>query len=421
MPLNNFPKTLEIKDPLHGYIGLSEVEEAILDLRMTQRLRNIRRPASTHFVYPGAATSSMGGMLGTLHVTGLFFDYLGAELEDIQKARVASILHSLSCGPWSNVMDEYLSTRGISRAKLAELIVKESKLGDILVDHGYSRDEAVEWLSDGVPIKGLQLNLESCPINPELIDRLERDSYFAGVEYAQIEIQRLFSATRIAKNKLAIERGALYTLESYLSAGANMFDAIYYHKTVRAAELMLLRILDLAGSEVLESPRDDLASFLKLDDLSLRYNLLHPPDNASESHERATKLFEDYSRRYLIKLASERVISNREFLDKIDTADGRFNIATEIADAAGIAPRNVYVDYPYRSSVCHYPGRIDLDSLVLYERGSRGYDFWAVKDMSMIARSFTRLSDSVRVYTTRGYRSRVRKAADELLESIDTK
>ncbi len=416
--MNNFPKVLEIKDPIHGYIGLSQVEKSILDLRMTQRLRNIRRPASTNLVYPGAATSSMSSMLGTLHVTSLLFDYLGADLEDIRKARIASILHSVSCGPWSNVMDEYLSTRGIDRVQMAELTITKSKLGDILEEHGYSPKEAVQWLSEGVPIKGLHLKLETCPLNPELIDRLERDSYFAGVEYAQIELQRLFSAARIAKNKLAIERGALYTLESYLSAGANMFDAVYYHKTVRAAELMLLRILDLAGGELFESPRDDLVGFLRLDDLSLRYTLLHPPANPSESFERANNLFSDYSRRYLIKLASERAISNVDFLDKIDTHDGRFAIETEIAEAADIAPRNVYLDYPNRISVCHYPGRIDLDNLVLYERGSRGYDFWAVTDMSMIARSFRRLVKSVRVYTTRGYRSRVRKAADEILESI---
>ncbi|MFO7835094.1 MAG: hypothetical protein R6V83_00420 [Candidatus Thorarchaeota archaeon] len=416
--MNNFPKVLEIKDPIHGYIGLSQAEKSILDLRMTQRLRNIRRPASTNLVYPGAVTSSMSSMLGTLHVTGLLFDYLGADSEDIRKARIASILHSVSCGPWSNVMDEYLSTRGIDRVRMAELTITKSRLGDVLEEHGYSPKEAVQWLSEGVPIKGLHLNLETCPINPELIDRLERDSYFAGVEYAQIELQRLFSAARIAKNKLAIERGALYTLESYLSAGANMFDAVYYHKTVRAAELMLLRILDLAGGEIFESPRDDLVGFLRLDDLSLRYILLHPPANASKSFERANNLFSDYSRRYLIKLASERAISNVDFLDKIDTHDGRFAIETEIAEAADIAPRNVYLDYPSRISVCHYPGRIDLDNLVLYERGSRGYDFWAVTDMSMIARSFRRLAKSVRVYTTRGYRSRVRKAADELLESI---
>jgi len=421
VPLNHFPKVLEIKDPIHGYIGLSEVEEAILDLRMTQRLRNIRRPASTNLVYPGAATSSMGGTLGTLHVTGLFFDYLRASPENIQKARIASLLHSLSCGPWSNVMDEYLATRGISRVRLAELIVTKTRLGDILEEHGYSRGETVEWVSEGLPTKGLQLDLETCPINPELIDRLERDSYFAGVEYAQIELQRLFTATRIAKDTLAIERGALYTLESYLSAGANMFDAVYYHKTVRAAELMLLRILDTAGSEIFESPRDDLSSFLKLDDLSIRHILLHPPDDPSEAYTRANNLFEDYSRRYLIKLASERAIADTDFLSRIDTSDGRIAIETEIAEAADIAPRNVYLDYPYRLSVCHYPPRIDLDNLALYERGSRGYEFWAVTDMSMIARSFRRLSKSIRVYTTRGYRSRVRKAADELLESIESK
>ncbi|MHA2209090.1 MAG: hypothetical protein ACXABV_07970 [Candidatus Thorarchaeota archaeon] len=66
-----------------------------------------------------------------------------------------------------------------------------------------------------------------------------------------------------------------------------------------------------------------------------------------------------------------------------------------------------------------YPAKFDIEDLVFFERGSKGYEFWPVEDVSLLARSFERRIKLVRVYTTRGYRSKVKKAADALLESID--
>ena len=67
----------------------------------------------------------------------------------------------------------------------------------------------------------------------------------------------------------------------------------------------------------------------------------------------------------------------------------------------------------------YYPGKFPLDELVFFERGSKGYEFWPVDEVSLIARSFNRDLRPVRVYTTRGYRSKVKKAGDKLLESVD--
>ncbi len=419
MPLTDFPKVTEIKDPLHGYVALSEIEKAITDLRLTQRLRTIRSPAGVYMVFSGADTSLMGKILGFMHTTHIFMDYLGGDKEEIQRARLAAMFLTLSTGPWENVINEYLAVRGINRKQLAELIIKKSPAGDKLDDLGYSRDEMLGTIERGVPIKGVRFDLETAPINPELIDRLERDSYFSGVEYAQLEFRRLFSSTRIAKNKVAVERGALFTFESYLSAGANMFDAVYYHKSVRAAELMLLRILDEAGAELAPSPRDDINAFLNLDDISFMDQLLNPPDDASEGMQSASNLFTDFSSRYLIKMASERAISDVAFLGRITTPDGLYKVEKEIAEDAGIDPSNVFVDYPDRRSVSFYPGKFDMEDLVFFERGSKGYEFWHVEDVSLLARSFERKIKLIRVYTTRGYRSKVKKSADAFLESID--
>ncbi|MFW9907498.1 MAG: hypothetical protein ACFFEF_02900 [Candidatus Thorarchaeota archaeon] len=420
MPVRDFQAALQIKDPLHGYIGLSELERQIIDLRMTQRLRYIRSPAGIHLVFPGADSSLMGRMLGVMHVVEIFVSSLGGDYEEIEKARLAAMLFSLSFGPWANVMNEYLTVRGYDRRRMATLIAEKNPIKQILKDSKFSKTEVIDLLEKGVPIKGIRVDLLTTPINPELVDNLERDAYFAGVEYAQLEIRRLFSATRIAKNKIAFERGALFTLDSYLSAAANMFDAVYYHKTIRAAELMLLRIMDEAGSRIIPFPGDDLNGFLLSDDLTAHDILLTVKSDDPESMRSANKIFLDFRKRHLVKLVSERAIADAAFLKKIGTPDGLFALETEIAESSGIDVKNLYIDYPDRPSVSYYPGLHRMDDLVLFERGSKGYEFWPVEEQSGLARSFGRKLRTVRVYTTRGYRSKVKKPADLLLESIDS-
>ncbi|MFW9960622.1 MAG: hypothetical protein ACFFDV_06375 [Candidatus Thorarchaeota archaeon] len=419
MPVTDFPSVLQIKDPIHGYIGLSEVEHELIDHRMSQRLRYIKGPAGLSLVYPGADIALLGRTLGFLHMTRIFLEYLGGTIEEIQKGRLASYILMLANGPWSNVMEEYLTVRGSNPLKITKTILGKTDVGNIIEKHGFSKAEIRDVIERGVPIKSVKLDIKNCPINPELIDDLERDSYFAGVDYAQLEFHRLFDATRITKNKIAVERGSLFTLESYLSAAVNMFDAVYFHKTVRAAELMLLRVLDEAGSQIFPSPIDNPLEFFKFDDLTFLTRLLNVSPEESEEIKTANRIFSDYNKRHLIKMVSTRAISDRAFLNKISTPDGLFSVEQEIAEDADIDSHNVYIDFPDRASVTFYPGKFDLDEIALFERGSSGYEFWKLSDLSPMARTFSRILKPVRVYTTRGYRSKLKKSADKVLESVD--
>jgi len=415
----DFPTVAKIKDPIHGYVSLTALEKEIIDLRLAQRLRYIQAPAGISLVYPGASISLMGRTLGFMYMTEVFLEYLGGDIDAVLRGRLASLLLMLTNGPWANVSEEYLSVRGLNRSRIAKLIIEQSKVGSLAEHHGFSINELVDLIQKGVPIKGLNLDLMHCPINPELIDDLERDSYFAGVEYAQLEFRRLFSSTRIAKNKIAVERGSLFTLESYLSAAANMFEAVYFHKTVRAAELMLLRVLDEAGSELFCMPSENLDSFLTCDDLTFIDRLLRVGPDDSEELQNANRIFNDFTRRDLIKLTSSRAISDPTFLERLSTADGLYAMEKEIADDAGIDPGNVYIDFPDRISVTFYPSRFGFEDLVLFERGSSGYEFWHATDLSPMARSLSRILKPIRVYTTKGYRSKLKKSADRFLESVD--
>jgi hypothetical protein len=56
----------EIKDPVHGYIYITEVEREIIDTFPMQRLRRIKQLSGAHLTYPGAEHSRFSHSLGDI-------------------------------------------------------------------------------------------------------------------------------------------------------------------------------------------------------------------------------------------------------------------------------------------------------------------------------------------------------------------
>ena len=54
----------QFRDPVHGFIEVSEDERKIIDSTPFQRLRNIRQLATTYLVYHGAEHTRFGHSLG---------------------------------------------------------------------------------------------------------------------------------------------------------------------------------------------------------------------------------------------------------------------------------------------------------------------------------------------------------------------
>ncbi|MEM4101713.1 MAG: phosphohydrolase, partial [Desulfurococcaceae archaeon] len=65
MPYNG-----QIRDPIHGYIDyIKELEGAVMDSWVMQRLRYIYQLQAAHFVYPGATHTRFSHSLGVMHLS----------------------------------------------------------------------------------------------------------------------------------------------------------------------------------------------------------------------------------------------------------------------------------------------------------------------------------------------------------------
>lgn len=56
------------RDPVHGFIEISALEQKIVDSYPFQRLRNIKQLAMTHLVFHGAEHTRFGHSLGVMHL-----------------------------------------------------------------------------------------------------------------------------------------------------------------------------------------------------------------------------------------------------------------------------------------------------------------------------------------------------------------
>ena len=80
------------RDPIHGFIDVTENENKIINSRPFQRLRNVKQLAMTYYVYHGAEHTRFGHSLGVMHLVSKAF--LSAISEDgSMKAKTSHTLN----------------------------------------------------------------------------------------------------------------------------------------------------------------------------------------------------------------------------------------------------------------------------------------------------------------------------------------
>ena len=133
----------EIRDPVHGYIKITEKERAIIDSPFVQRLRRIHQLAGAYMVYPGGVHTRFEHVLGTMHVAGLIGESIADKVdlgeEQIQELRLAALLHDVGHGPFSHLFEEVLTDKtNLTHEDMSQRIVMESDIREILEKYSIS-------------------------------------------------------------------------------------------------------------------------------------------------------------------------------------------------------------------------------------------------------------------------------------------
>ena len=263
----------EITDPIHKNIKFTLLEKELIDTFIFQRLRRIRQLAGAHLVYPGALHSRFEHSLGSMFLAGLAGqtlyskDYF-SDMDYIQKIRIAALLHDIGHGPFSHLFEEISKSNDndLSHENIGHKIITQTIISDIIKKNGYNPQE-IASLSFGKHKLNYLNEIISGGLSVDLMDYLPRDSYFSGTEYGKIDYHRIINSLEVSSNNnLGIDKSALYSYESMLISRYQMFKSVYFHKTVRSGEVMLLNSMKLQNEVLHFTDFSTLNDFFNLHD-----------------------------------------------------------------------------------------------------------------------------------------------------------
>jgi HD superfamily phosphohydrolase len=411
----------EIKDPVHGYVYITQEEKTIIDSYPVQRLHRLRQLAGAEYVYPGANHTRFEHSVGVMYLAGMvarnpnISQYVSEG--EAETVRVAALLHDVGHGPFSHVF-EYLLNKELDKTHedLTTWIIRKSELSDIVRRAGYSPQD-VGKLAVGKlhkPKKAFLDQIMSSTVDVDKQDFIVRDTYHTGAEYGYIDIYRLVHTLDVLGENLAVEVGALSALESLLIARIESFKSIYFHRVGRAAQIMLATAMERANEELGFTRFKTPEQYLAMDDYTVYAQL----KNCAKSK----KIIRDLENRRMLKCAYEKTFYEKDaVISNIFSRESyRKQLQSEIAEEANVQTEAVIIDVPTVPSV-PYEHSVLTESMEIpvFIRTQQGKK--VPQRLSEISRIFETLKgfmNVLRVYTTAEEREKVSRAATKVLGRI---
>jgi HD superfamily phosphohydrolase len=246
-------------DPIYGFISIPD--DFIFDLiehPYFQRLRRIMQLGLSHLVYPGALHTRFHHVLGAMHLMTQAVATIrrkGHEItQDEERAvLIAILLHDIGHGPFSHAL-EYDIVSGVSHEEISGFFMDR-----LAKEFGEDLDRAL-LIFKNKHHKPFLYQLVSSQLDMDRLDYLNRDSFYTGVSEGIIGSDRLIEMLNVHEGNLVLEEKGIYSIEKFIVARRLMYWQVYLHKTVVAAEFMLIHALRRAkqlakkGEQLFASP-----------------------------------------------------------------------------------------------------------------------------------------------------------------------
>lgn len=299
----------QFRDPIHGFIEISEDEKCIIDTKPFQRLRYIKQLATTNLVYHGAEHTRFGHSIGVMHLVSKTFDSVTAKVPRLfseddkeneiirqyyrQILRLIALTHDLGHAPFSHASEELFPNKKKHEDYTRDIIINTEigkhikRIGEkFQKEYGeqYVITPQLLWLiyagdtltqgDKALDYQFLQGFMDG-ELDCDKMDYLLRDSRFCGVSYGKFDLGRFISTLTVYKSdevmKLAIEKGGIQALEEFILARYFMFIQVYFHKTRRYFDKQLVKALKAILPDGHYPEATD--EFLEWDDNRVMYEL----------------------------------------------------------------------------------------------------------------------------------------------------
>jgi HD superfamily phosphohydrolase len=291
-----------VMDNLWGFINVEPQEILVLDSPPLQRLRRIKQLAPVELVFHNAGYSRFEHSLGALEQAQAIMDSLSLRCDSNSKEliarwrkaiRLAAIVHDVGHLPFSHVTERYYSRTECShpklleefdkvRSELATFSTSAPKLAEclsiaVIRTEAFRRLLRLSMYSDveaaacvlmilGIPWSAREAfaaQIVSHNIDADKLDYMFRDSLVTGVPIGldrprlllKLELLHVEEANAPASlraisrvndfvNMVGLAPGGEGLQDEVAKAREDLFRKIYQHQKTRAAESLILRILD---------------------------------------------------------------------------------------------------------------------------------------------------------------------------------
>lgn len=319
--------THTVKDPLWGNIPMSEGIRKILNVREVVKLSRIKQNGPAFHIYPGAVHTRLS------HSIGVY--YLGREVmlsiarksdtlpfteTGLLSFLTACLLHDIGHFPYAHSLKE-LSVR--EHEEIARTLINETEeLTEAIKGAGASPEMTGLIIDTGKETSDAETlfyrSVLSGTLDPDKLDYLSRDAFFAGIPYGKQDTSYIISSLSFADNHIAIDQDAISLVEQVLFSKYMMYRNLYWHKGVRGATAMIKKAVISALKENVISLDDlyliDDNGFVELCRKHMDYppfELVRKVENGEIEDRKAWKPFEengclekkayDISKRYMVE------------------------------------------------------------------------------------------------------------------------
>lgn len=258
MDLLSYGFTHSVKDPLWQNVKFTAELKNLLGIEDVQKLSRIKQNGPAFHIYPGAVHTRLDHSIGVYYLGREILLSLSGKSEELPFTRkgmmsflASCLLHDIGHFPYAHSLKELPLEEHEEIA--ARMILRDGDLRKAIASAGADPEMVASIIDTRRSAEdeetGIYRSILSGTLDPDKMDYLSRDAFFAGLPYGRQDTDFIISSLFLAGGRIVLDEEAMSLVEYLLFSKYILYRNLYWHKGVRSATAMIKKAMLLALEE----------------------------------------------------------------------------------------------------------------------------------------------------------------------------